>query len=311
MCRRRRDPGLLPARTRGPPGESTRPAGRLIDGTTLTRRRGVAVPHRVRSLALSAALLLPSAGSAQDYPPYPSPFGGGTVLTGPRAEVGAFAGPAYGPGFYHSGWPYGPRVAAPWGYYGLAGGPYVGYPLGYPFLFGFGGRVGQFWSNGLSLYGPPVPTYGPVPGVFGNSDLVRRYYDFPAPGLPFGWVGIYAASPRPRPLTVNVWPTPEGVGRPPFPAAAAPAAPGGCLVLSVRVPQPAAEVFVDGVRTAQTGTDRVFESPVLEAGKEFRYEVTARWVEGGAVREARRWATGTPGEVVRVDFTAPEVAAGK
>jgi uncharacterized protein (TIGR03000 family) len=271
------------------------------------------VSHRAILLALAASLSA-SAGLAQDYPPYAGPPAGPPLVGTPRAEVGVTVGPAYGPGYYHSGWPYGPRTAAPWGYYGLAGGPFVGYPLGNPALFIFGGRAGQNWSNGLSLYGPPVPTYGPVPGVFGNGDLVRRYYSVPSPGLPFGWVGLYAASPRPRPLTVGVWPTPEGVGRPPFPAAAAapPPGPGACLVLSVKVPQPSAEVFVDGVKTAQTGTDRVFESPVLEAGKEFRYEVTARWLERGIVREARRWATGAPGEVVRVDFTSPEVvSAGK
>ena len=61
---------------------------------------------------------------------------------------------------------------------------------------------------------------------------------------------------------------------------------------------------MDGVKTTQTGTDRVFESPPLEAGKAFRYEVTVRWVERGAVRESKRVVTGTPGEVVRVDFTA-------
>jgi uncharacterized protein (TIGR03000 family) len=259
--------------------------------------------------------LLPGIGSAQvvqDIPPYPDPYGGGTIIRGPRCDVGVFAGPGFGPGYWptygrgywhHSGWPYGPRVAPPWGYYGLAGGPFVTYPWGFP---GYSARAGSSWSNGLSLYGPPVPTYGPIPGVFGANDLNRLWRDVPSPGIPFGWIGIYAASPRHRPLTVNVWPRAESVplAAPPI---ADPAKVGGCLILSVKVPQPAAEVFVDGVKTVQTGTDRVFESPPLEAGKAFRYQVTARWVERGAVRESKRTVTGTPGEVVRVDFTAPEV----
>ena len=37
------------------------------------------------------------------------------------------------------------------------------------------------------------------------------------------------------------------------------------LVLSVKVPQPAAEVFVNGVKTAQTGTDRIYR--VAAAGR--------------------------------------------
>lgn len=273
------------------------------------------------AIGLLAALALPPAARAQDAPPAPEPDGG-TVIRGPRRDFAVYAGggPVYGPGYFHSGWPYGPRTAPPWNYPGLAGGPYIGYPWGF---YGYSGRAGSFWSNGLSLYGPPVPVYGPIPGVMGNDDLVRRWRDWPGIGLPFGWIGIYAASPRPRPLSVSVWPGAEPVGNwgggrvgkhrhhaataaPPAPP---PAVPQGSLVLSVKVPQPAAEVLVDGVRTVQTGTDRIFESPPLEAGKEFRYELTARWVERGVTREAKRVVTGTPGEVVRVDFTAPEVIA--
>jgi uncharacterized protein (TIGR03000 family) len=216
-------------------------------------------------------------------------------------EVGAAAG-TFGPGYWHSGYPYGPGVAPAWGYPGLSGGPFIGYPWGY----GYSGRLGDFWTNGLSLYGPPVPVYGPIPGVFGNNDLVKRWETHPA-GLPLGWVGVYAAWPRARHLTVGVRPHAESVPIAPNAVVAAPAAPdetaAGALILSVRVPQPAAEVFVDGVRTTQTGTDRVFESPPLEAGKQFKYEVTAKWVEGGAVREVKKAVVGKPGEVVRVDFT--------
>jgi uncharacterized protein (TIGR03000 family) len=61
---------------------------------------------------------------------------------------------------------------------------------------------------------------------------------------------------------------------------------------------------VDGVKTAQTGADRVFESPPAEAGREVRYELTAKWVENGAPVERTRTASGKPGETVRVDFTA-------
>ena len=82
---------------------------------------------------------------------------------------------------------------------------------------------------------------------------------------------------------------------------AAPETAGGCLVLSVKVPQ-SAEVRVDGRPTTQTGTDRTFESPPLEAGVRYTYTVTARWVERGQVVEVSREVTGTPGEVVRVDF---------
>lgn len=232
----------------------------------------------------------------------------------------------------HTHYPHGPRVAPAWGYPGLAGGPYVGYPLpgapgypplayrgfgypgfGYPYypgFFGYSGRAGSSWSNGLSLYGPPVPTYAPLPGVFGGNDLNRQWRATLAPGFAgYGFVGIYNISPRPVPRTVSVWPRVEGIATAPISAVpAVPAAPGGCLILSVRVPQPAAEVLVDGQKTTQTGTDRTFESPPLDAGKGYSYTVTARWVERGQTVEVSKVVSGTPGEVVRVDFGAPGTA---
>jgi uncharacterized protein (TIGR03000 family) len=173
-----------------------------------------------------------------------------------------------------------------------------------------------------------VPTYGPIPGILGAPDMNHTWREAPRLGIGYGWVGVYAASPRPHPLSVNVWPVIvehlPGAGCPNGPNCAAPGAPvpvappdapgktgsdapvpgmGTSLVLSVKVPQPTAEVFVDGVRTAQTGLDRTYESPPLDPGKQYRYELTARWVEGGAMREMKKAVIGTPGEVVRVDFT--------
>ncbi len=239
-----------------------------------------------------------------------------------------------GVGVGHYGYPYGPRVAPAWGYPGLYGGPFVGYPtpltyggfsgynalgygyggvggyggfgyggFGYPGFVRYSGRAGSSWSNGLSLYGPPVPVYGPIPGVFGNNDLVQQWRSTLAPGFAgYGFVGIYAASPRPRHPSVSVRPVIEYLDA--TPVAPVPVAKvGGSLILSVKVPQPAAEVLVDGKPTGQTGTDRTFESPPLEAGRTYKYTVTARWVEGGKVVEMSKAVTGAPGEVVRVDFT--------
>lgn len=247
--------------------------------------------------------------AAQDVPPHPDPFGGGTRLyTGPRRDVYAWAGPGWpGGGFWASGFPYGPRVAPAWGYPGLGGGPFVGYAGSWPVWYS--ARAGSIWSNGLSLYGPPVPTYGPLPGVLGNDDLQRLWRAVPSPGIPFGWFGIYSPSPRPRVASVDVWPRLEGVSRPTGGAPVGTPTTGGCLVLSVKVPQPAAEVYVNGVRTHQTGTDRLFESPVLPADREYRYDVRVRWFEGGVWREQTRSAVGRPGEVVRLDFTTARLGS--
>jgi uncharacterized protein (TIGR03000 family) len=273
--------------------------------------------HRLRHFVLLGFILvavrMPTPARAQDAPPVVRDERAGWANPAPASprehgllHRGRRGAGVHGDGYWHSGYPYGPRVAPSWSYYGLGGGPYIGYPWGW---YGYPSAAFDSWTNGLSLYGPPVPVYGPIPGVFGNNDLVRRWQGWPSIGFPFGWFGMYSAWPRPRPLTVTVHPSAESVpiapNVAPAPPAADPTAPAaGALVLSVKVPQPAAEVFVDGVKTAQTGTERVFESPPLEAGKRYKYEVTAKWIEGGATREAKRAVVGTPGEVVRVDFTS-------
>src|SRR5207237_53145 len=112
----------------------------------------------------------------------------------------------------------------------------------------------------------------------------------------------FATFPRPRVLYGSPLPTVEALG--PARAAAPPvgAKAGASLIISVKVPQPAAEVFVNGKRTAQTGTDRIYQSPPLEAGETYKYVVTVRWIERGQTIEMTKQVSATPGEVARVIF---------
>jgi uncharacterized protein (TIGR03000 family) len=54
----------------------------------------------------------------------------------------------------------------------------------------------------------------------------------------------------------------------------------GAAYLAVHVP-PGATLWVDGRRTAQTGAQRQFVSPPLESGRDYTYEIRARWTEDG------------------------------
>src|SRR5262245_54015008 len=83
-------------------------------------------------LALLSSNLLAQLPQTQPAPLQPVPFGVG---------VGVGAWPRYPFGTY----PYG----------------YLGY---------FPSQYNGFYTNGFSAYGPPVPTYGIVPGTFGASD---------------------------------------------------------------------------------------------------------------------------------------------
>ena len=244
---------------------------------------------RIVVFGILALALLPSRATAQ-------------IAVGFGVGNGYYGAGPYGNGFSRYG--YGRGFGPSWNYPGLAGGPYLG--TGYPFVGwpGYRGANGAFWSNGLSLYGPPVPVYGPIPGVFGNSDLVNQWRSSPTLGGGFayyGWVGPYRASPRFRNPSVDPWPVLERIGDPKIVANVN--EPTQVLFLSVKVPQPAAELFVDGVKTAMTGTDRLFESPPLTGDKEYAYDIVARWTEGGATVERKKTVKGKPGEVVRVDLT--------
>jgi uncharacterized protein (TIGR03000 family) len=267
----------------------------------------------------------------------------------PEGEPG-YPETAFGNGHWHwSGFRYGPRIAPSYEYPGLGGGPKVTYPWGLP---GYTGRNDERSLNRVCrLWGPPVPVYTPVPEPSDPKKLIYPGRNISSPGFVYGWVGPFPASPRFRNYAVNTWAQPNvdlSTGRPlglkdndlkkpvgngdsrtPVGDAdtkqpvvntdsrnpvedAGTRQPVSYMTLLVKVPQAGAELYVDGRKTNQTGTERIFSSPELEPGKEFQYEVTVRWVERGVVYEKKKLIVGSSGEVIPLDFTAPEVVrAGK
>ena len=176
------------------------------------------------------------------------------------------------------------------------GGAYIGF---YPFYAPRG-----FYTNGFSMYGPPVPTYAPVPGMFGGSD--QRLLNF--------WTPADWDRTRPRNYGPNdyVYPgtRPSNPGKPdaepdllpaprPLPANAA-------AQFEVRLPSATAEVTFDGDPTRQNGSTRLFESPPLPRGQSFTYEVKANWRENGQEFTRSRSVTVQGGKRAVVDFTQPE-----
>ena len=259
---------------------------------------------------LPVALAGTSAAAASD------PHVIGDAVRGPYASPPGWFGP--GPAWGRGSDP-GPGTG--WQYYGVPDGPFVQSPpprawgVGQaPWYWGVPGATGSFWTNGLSLYGPPIPTYGPTPGVFGAGDSGKTFFRNPPPAggvwVGLGWVGSRSPSPRCEPRTVSVYPVAESVSVV-HGAVAATSDGAPCLRLSVRVPDANADVWLDKVETKQRGAVRSFESPPLEAGKTYRYEVVARWTENGRERAESRTVVGKAGETVAVDFTIPDVVVAK
>jgi uncharacterized protein (TIGR03000 family) len=183
-------------------------------------------------------------------------------------------------------------------YGGIGPGP-VGVYGGFGY---FPGAYNGFWSNGFSLYGPPVPTYGIVPGVFGGAD--QRLGNFPlAPNIQIyngasiglGTPGAGGAGPRRRHLY-------EGAGM----AGATPTL--GQATVEVRVPVANAEVFFEGINTRQNGLQRQFLSPPIVVGQTLFYKVQARWKQDGKDVDQTRSVGVRANETVVVDFTQNQPA---
>jgi uncharacterized protein (TIGR03000 family) len=158
------------------------------------------------------------------------------------------------------------------------------------------GSYNGFWSNGFSLYGPPVPTYGSIPGTFGGSD--QRLYNFSniniqnGAAFGLGTPGAGGAGPWRR-FSAN------GETAGPLPA-------GGKATIDVRVPVADAEVLFEGNSTHQNGPRRLFQSPMVEVGQTYFYKIRAKWKQpNGAVVDQEKTVGVRANETTVVDFTVP------
>jgi uncharacterized protein (TIGR03000 family) len=163
--------------------------------------------------------------------------------------------------------------------YDLSLGPYVG--------------TGGYSYNVAYSYGLPFISNGPY-------DLYSYPYDRPyqAPRPLF---------PRLRPNLPPASQTPEAPVLPGHSPALFPLSGEGAdqpVILELRVPAEA-EIWFNGEKTTQRGTDRVFRTPLLPAGKTFQYEVKVRWSREGKAEEQTKTIPVRAGEQVRLTFPTP------
>jgi uncharacterized protein (TIGR03000 family) len=72
--------------------------------------------------------------------------------------------------------------------------------------------------------------------------------------------------------------------------------------IRLRVPK-SAEIWVDGVKTKQTGELRYFFSPPLTPGKKYSYQMRLRWMKDGKPVEETHSILVEAGQTIRRDFT--------
>jgi uncharacterized protein (TIGR03000 family) len=75
------------------------------------------------------------------------------------------------------------------------------------------------------------------------------------------------------------------------------------VYLDVRVPA-SAEVMIETAKTTQTGPRRSFVSPPITPGRNYVYEIKAKWLENGQEVVRTRNVDVRAGEQVMVDFMA-------
>lgn len=180
------------------------------------------------------------------------------------------SGWGYGPGYYGSGWGYGR------GYYGS--GLYLGSNRGYYSNYGWGG---YYPSYSYSYY--PSYSYGTYPGYA---------YNYPSYDYGNYYSGGYYGGPGTQGYSYSSAYGPS-MGQ------------GGQVpaIIEVTLPDPNATVLVNGKATQSKGVTRRFESPPLEPGKTYRYDLKVSWQQNGQTKTQAREIQVTPGDVTRVDFT--------
>jgi len=198
---------------------------------------------------------------------------------------GGFRGGGWSGGGYRGGWG---GYRGGWGgyrgYYGGSGlylglgsfwpGYYRGYGYGYGSPYGYS-NSGYAYSYPYSYSSYYAPSYSDSTPVY--SYAPSSYYE--------GTTQSYQTFSPPENVTANK------------------------VYLHVDVPDPNAEVWVEGAPTQQRGTARVFESPELTPGRIYTYHIRSRWMENGQMRDETRTVAVQAGQQTEVDFTRPDTTA--
>jgi len=148
----------------------------------------------------------------------------------------------------------------------------------------------------ISKWGNPVIAFGSTP----YSATSTGHGNYPGSD---GFIPGYGYYPG---QSADRYPWINGPGQPhtppiPLPEPVGPTVPDGAALLRVYVPTEA-ELWVSDRATIQRGNVRVFVTPPLVAGGLSTYEIRARWLDQGRVRERTLQVKVAPGDRVTVDF---------
>jgi uncharacterized protein (TIGR03000 family) len=211
-------------------------------------------------------------------------------------------------------------------YYGPGVGPLYGNPYGFRsggigYSYNFNAPV---FTYGLGYgYAPGLGyRYGVYPGArFGYSPYLYRYQVYPSlyrrswdsSGVDYHPLMGYAPpAPSDDDLTEGNLSETRRAFYPPGPLRAGRTSEGkeaaprrARALLTMRVPADA-ELWFGDYKSKQTGAERTFQTPPLEAGAKYTYKVRMRWMEGGKPREITREIDVRAGENRTIDLLKEE-----
>jgi uncharacterized protein (TIGR03000 family) len=191
-------------------------------------------------------------------------------------------------------WAYQPSNAAAQHGGGHGGGSHGGGSHGGGSPGGHGGGHSGGHHNSGFFFGLGYPGYG---YGYNGGYYYPGYYGGYAPSYDYG--PAYPGGYAPPDYRYSVPPVNAGG----FYAPKLPAQPSTTVHVDVRVPGNA-EIWFNGAKTSQQGLVRQFESPGLEPGYDYTYEVRARWMENGREVERTRQFVVRAGDRLGVDFLA-------
>ena len=189
---------------------------------------------------------------------------------------------------------------------------------------GFGGYRGGFYRGGYRPFYGYGRVYRPYYGFYPSYGYgFYPYYDY-GYYSDYAWDPYLAAAANTPPMLSDgsaevtpVYPEVETSGttlttgyQSSSPPATGTGQPDGVARITVIVP-PTAEVSFDDATTLSKGAIRQYDSPPLEPGTRYTYDITASWDENGREVTQTQRVEVTAGANVTVRFPAPPGATGQ
>jgi uncharacterized protein (TIGR03000 family) len=207
----------------------------------------------------------------------------------------------YGTGYYYPGTNYN------------YGGYFPGYSNYFP---GYRYSTGSYYYPGyVNNFSYPGYTQGYyTPGYAGTNYSPNYSYSYPSTSAP-NYSGSYAGVSNSGYTTAGMYDSlgcnVSGVSAPSATTTSSYNDPQAATSGSITVVVPSADavVWFDNQQMRASGTSRKFTLPPLESGKDYRYQIRARWQQDGQNMDQTRTVTVRAGQATTVDFNHAETPA--